>query len=130
MAIVDTAGKTRVKLVTSYALGGEDIRVLYEASAYYLQDFGVSGKNNLGWHPNLPTSETRPLIGERPRLLPYIAESLLVSGLVIVVTGSVQGGPAAPVSFGAGLVVVALAVFVVTKRRLRKPGGRTDKAQT
>src|SRR5712692_1778835 len=129
MAIVDTAGKTRVKLVTSYALGLDDIRILYEASAYYLRDFGVYGKNNLGWHPSLPTSGTHAAIGERPRILPYVAESLFVAGLSISVTGSLYGGLAAPASFGVGLIGIALAIFAVTKLRLRKPGVRTDDGQ-
>jgi len=124
MAIVDVTGKTRMKLVASYALSVEDLRTLYEAAAYYLRDVGVAATNNMGWRPNLPTSGSLAAIGERPRLLPYIAESLLVSGVLILITGSLEGGVSAPASFGVGLIAIALAVLTVMKVRFRKPMDR------
>jgi len=126
MSLVDKAGRTRAKLVSSYTMGVEDIRNLYEAAAYYLRDFGVTERNNLGWHPNLSVSGTKEVRGELPSFLPHFAFSLFVAGLIILAAGSFEG-VGAPISFGVGLILVATTLFAASRIRSRQRTSHIDK---
>jgi len=119
MKIVDRAGRTRANALTSPVIGVDDIKILYEAAAYYSEDFGVIATNNLGWQPNLPMTGSIEAVGERPQVWPHVALSLLIAGTLILVTGAYEG-VAAPISFGAGLIVIAVLMLALDRRRSKR----------
>ena len=122
LGVLDRSGIEQVRLVPGPAINLQELRIIYEGLAYYLEPYGIEGSNPFGWRPELSTREEVQAEGQHERISPHFSAALIVAGVLILITGAYFGRPV-PIQYGVGITllgVTALGIGLLTRKKRKQ----------